>query len=84
MAKRAKVEQANHGSLAQSAASSQSSGPGIGFRLLKVDRIPEWANRYAVHALDSIRRSGFCTPLDSIKSFGGVQAKSMECSMLTS
>lgn len=48
MAKRAKVEQAHHGSLAQSAASSQSSGPGIGFRLLKVDRIPEWANRYAV------------------------------------
>eukprot|EP00891_Asterochloris_glomerata_P007719 jgi/Astpho2/7719/Aster-x1444 len=48
MAKRAKVEQANHGSLAQSAASSQSSGPGIGFRLLKVDRIPEWANRAPV------------------------------------
>ena len=33
---------------------------------------------------DSIRTSGVCTQPDSIKFFGGVQAKSMACSMLTS
>ena len=50
-AKRAKASQVHDTSLTQSAASGQPSGPGIGFRLLKVEGIPDWANRYAVHAL---------------------------------
>ena len=55
-AKRAKTSQVHYTSLPQSAASGHSSGPGIGFRLLKVEGIPDWANRYAVHALTPFAR----------------------------